>query len=87
VDDFADNNTDNKVKEHEQDQGVDVIGRNKSGESEGATGTVDDIMGVKLVVKMVEDELLHPDHPKKEEEGGAVGTRKAETGKAKIITI
>ena len=82
VGDFADN----KANEHEEDQGVDDISQNKSGEAEGATATAGDIVEVKLEYKVVEEELLHPDDPK-EEDGEVAETRKAETEKAKIITI
>ena len=76
---------DNKANEHEEDQGVDDISQNKSGEAEGATATAGDIMEVKLEYKVVE-ELLHPDDPKEEDEE-VVETQKAETEKVKIITI
>ena len=83
---FADSNIDSKTNEHGQDQGVDDISQNKSGEAEGATATAGDIVEVKLEYKVVEEELLHPDDPK-EEDGEVVETRKAETEQVKIITI
>ena len=77
---------DNKANEHEEDQGVDDISQNKSGEAEGATATAGDIVEVKLEYKVVEEERLHPDDPK-EEDGEVVETQNAETEKLKIITI